>query len=398
MFPKKASVVVKDSFKLSFEYVPETLVHREAQMEQLALLFRPVVESGRSETAFLSGSVGTGKTATAKRFCADMMRYGAVNNVPIDFVIVNCRQRSTEAGILLHLVRHFDPGFPDRGFSPSEMLRALKGQIAKSGKRLIIVLDEADLFVKKGPVDLIYQLSRFSEESINMQSSVSLMLISQEYIMDRLDQASISTFKRANAVRFPKYSAPELRAIVDARSKEALVDGGIRGDAVDLIADIASEWGDARYAIELLDMAARKSELLPAGVVTAEEVRAAKAETYSVVTESKLETLDINRLIALLSVARSIKDMSYVSTAAAEKTYLVVCEEYGVAPRKHTQFWSYLQDLDRLALISTQKMADEETGARASFVSVPDIPSKELAKKIETILEADAPPKLYNTR
>ena len=397
MFPRKASVVIKDSLKLSFEYVPKELIHREAQMDQLLMLFRPVVESGRSETAFLSGSVGTGKTATAKRFCADIMRYGAENNVPIDYIIVNCRQRPTEAGILLHLVRHFDPGFPDRGFSPSEMLRTLKGQISKSGKKLIIVIDEADLLLKKGSVDLIYQLSRFNEETINIQSSVSLILISQEYIMDKLDEASISTFKRSNAVRFPKYTSGELKAIVCARAKEALREGGIRDDAAELIADIASEWGDARYAIELLDMSARKAEMLPAGVVTAEEVRAAKAETYSVVTESKLEVLDVNRLITLLAVARSIKDQSYVSTAVAEKTYWVVCEEYGITPRKHTQFWSYLKDLDHLALISTQKMADEEKGGRISYISVPDIPSKELSRKIETILDADLPPRLYNT-
>ncbi|MFA7161898.1 MAG: hypothetical protein WC083_04930, partial [Candidatus Methanomethylophilaceae archaeon] len=87
MFPRKASVVIKDSLKLSFEYVPKELVHREAQMDQLLMLFRPVIESGRSETAFLSGSVGTGKTATAKRFCADLMRYGAENNVPVDYII-----------------------------------------------------------------------------------------------------------------------------------------------------------------------------------------------------------------------------------------------------------------------------------------------------------------------
>lgn len=396
MFPRKASVVIKDSLKLSFEYVPKELVHREAQMDQLLMLFRPVIESGRSETAFLSGSVGTGKTATAKRFCADLMRYGAENNVPVDYIIVNCRQRSTEAGILLHLVRHFDLGFPDRGFSSSEMLRTLNGQISKSGKKLVIVIDEADLLLKKGSVDSIYQLSRFSEESINIQSSVSLILISQEYIMDKLDEASISTFKRSNAVRFPKYTSGELKAIVCARAKEALREDGIRDDAAELIADIASEWGDARYAIELLDMSARKAEMLPAGVVTAEEVRAAKAETYSVVTESKLEVLDLNRLITLLAVARSIKDQSYVSTAVAEKTYWVVCEEYGITPRKHTQFWSYLKDLDHLALISTQKMADEEKGGVVSYISVPDIPSKELSKKIEAILDADLPPKLYN--
>ncbi|MFA7341905.1 MAG: cell division control protein 6, partial [Candidatus Methanomethylophilaceae archaeon] len=63
MFDSKKSSIIKDLDKLSFEYVPEKLVHRESQMASLRMLFRPVMESGRSATAFLIGSVGTGKTA-----------------------------------------------------------------------------------------------------------------------------------------------------------------------------------------------------------------------------------------------------------------------------------------------------------------------------------------------
>ena len=65
--------VLKDPSKLSFDYVPERLVHREKQMDRLWMLFRPVLE-GASQTAFLIGNVGTGKTATSKRFCLDLVK------------------------------------------------------------------------------------------------------------------------------------------------------------------------------------------------------------------------------------------------------------------------------------------------------------------------------------
>ena len=383
----RASVIIKDSNKLSFDYVPIKLVCREEQIQRLSMLVRPVIEDGRSETAFLTGSVGTGKTATAKRFCADMMQYGLKNNVPLDFIFVNCRQRSTEAGVLLQLIRHYDPGFPDRGFASSEMMRALRGKIDKDKKRLVIVLDEVDVLLKKGSVDLIYQLSRFSEESINVTASVSLILIAQEYVLDRLDDASLSTFKRTNAIRFNKYTRDELREIVAVRVEEALVTGGIQEDAIDLIADISSEYGDARFAIDLLDKSARIGEEKSEGMVTAEEIRAAKAMIYSVVTESKLSNLDQNHMITLLAIARSIKAMSYVQSPAAEKTYAVVCEEYGVAARKHTQFWSYVQDLEKINLIVTKTVSDGNTGGRTTLISLPDIPSKVLAKKIEEMME-----------
>jgi cell division control protein 6 len=386
MFDDRRSVIIKDGRKLSFEYVPERLVHREEQMSTLKMLFRPVFEEGRSETAFVTGSVGTGKTATVKRFCADMMRYGAEKGIPLDYVIVNCRQRNTEAGVILQVLRHFDAGHPDRGFSAPEMLRTLRGLMESRKARLVIVLDEADILIKKNAVDLIYQLSRFNEEYINLSSSVSMILIAQEYILDSIDTASLSTFKRTNTIRFSKYTRDELRDIVKIRADEALFPGKIRDDAVDLIADISSEWGDARFAIDLLDKSTRKGENKDEGEVTAEEVREAKAMIYSVVTESKLADLDLNHKLTLLAIARSIKDKAYITTGAAEKTYGVVCEEYNETARKHTQFWTYVQNLEKSGIITTVVRGDAE-GGRTTYISLPDIPSKVLAHKLEDIID-----------
>jgi orc1/cdc6 family replication initiation protein len=384
MFDKR-SVIIKDGTKLSFDYVPEKLVHREEHMRRLEMLFRPVFEDGRSETAFLIGSVGTGKTATAKRFCDNIIKYGSKTGVPVECIIVNCRHKNTESAVLLSMVRHYDPAYSERGFSPTEMLVSLKKHIEKNKSRVIIVLDEADIMLKKSP-NLIYQLSRFSEESINRSVSLSIIMISQENIFDLLDEASASTFRRSNAVRFDKYTRNELRSIVETRVEEALNNGSMNEDAIDLIADISSEWGDARMAIELLDKAARIGEESDNGTVTAEEVRAANAMTHgSAALESKLNCLDMNHKITLLSIARSIKSKAYVNIGASEKTYGVVCEEYNSQARKHTQYWTYVQDLEKLGLVTTKVETDGNNG-RSTLISLPDISSKALAEKLEELM------------
>lgn len=388
MFSEKRSSIVKDGSKLTFEYVPQKLVHREEQMRKLQMIFRPVFEEGRSETAFLVGSVGTGKTATAKRFCADMMQYGMRSGIPVDYIIVNCRQRSTESGVLLQLVRHYDPGFPDRGFSSSEMMRSLRTHLERERKRTVIVLDEVDVLLKRNSVDMIYQLSRFSEESINVSVSLSMILISQESIADRIDEASLSTFKRANGIRFNKYTRDELKSIVKIRAEEALNPGAMDDAPMDLIADISSEWGDARLAIELLDRSARIAEESPEGMVTAEDVREAKAMIYSIVTESKLIELDLNHKLTLLAISRAIKNNAYVTTGAAEKTYAVVCEEYNTKARKHTQFWTYVQGLEKTGMITTIVKGDDD-GGRTTYISLPDIPAKVLADKLVDLIESE---------
>ena len=383
-----ASRVLKDTAKLSFDYVPEKLVHREKQMDRLRMIFRPVLESGVSQTALLIGNVGTGKTATSKRFCLDLVREGNEQGRPMDFVVVNCRQRNTEAAVLLRLVNHFDERFPDRGFSTMEMLRALRKHLESRKLHLVVVLDEADVLLRRGAGDLIYQLSRFDEEKIGGKASLSLIMISQKYLLDMLDPASLSTFRRANSIQFDRYTAPELRDIVADRVRLAFHAGTVPEEAVDLIADISAEFGDARFAIEILEKAGMLAEEEGSEQVTAENVRAAKAFTYSVVTRSKVEELDVQRRLVLLATARAMRDRAYVTTGDVEKMYHVVAEEYGHRARGHTQFWAYLQAVAGEGLLET-KVSGDPSGGRTTYISVPDIPVRVLSEMLEEMLSED---------
>mgnify|MGYP001218985486 CR=1 FL=1 len=382
---EKASVIVRNAESLSFDYVPQTLVHREEQRTRLETYFRPLAESGRPCYAYLTGSVGTGKTATAKRFSEDMAAYCFEAGRPIETISVNCRSRNTEAGVILELVRNYDKGFPERGFSPDEMMRSFRAHVEKGARPVLLILDEVDILLKKSNIDLIYQLTRFSEDARG-KAGVSLILISQYPIYGLLDEASLSTFGRGNAITFNKYTRDELFSITEARAEEALIEGRYAADAVDLIADVSSEYGDARFAIELLRDAASIAEGHTEGYLDTEDVREAKANINSVVTESKLLGLDINRKIALLAIARAMKNNLYITITAAEKTYGVVSEEYGRTPRKYTQFWTYIQDMDRQNLLETV-VRNEKEGGRVTYISLPDIPSKVLAKKLEVMLE-----------
>ena len=270
MFSRE-SVIIKDGMKLSFDYVPEKLVGREKQMEMLSLIFRSVIEDGRSETAYITGSVGTGKTSTVRRFCIDMAAYAAKNGIGLDYVHINCRQSNTDSMVMAQCIRHFDDKYPDKGYSAEVMLRDFRSHVMKTKKRFVIVLDEVNSLIRSGDDDLIYQLSRIGE-GISGQISVSLILISQEYVLDRIDVASLSTFKRANTVRFDKYTRKQLRDIVSARVDEAMVAGTVTEEAIDAITDMAADVGDARVAIDILDKAARLAEMRPKSVVTADDV------------------------------------------------------------------------------------------------------------------------------
>jgi cell division control protein 6 len=380
--------VFKDQRTLSFDYVPQRLVHREAQMKKLVMLYRPVVESNLSQNAVLTGSVGTGKTATAKRFCTDLKDFAEKQQKAVDWVLVNCRQRNSESSAVLHVVNHFQPNFPDRGFSITEMLRILRKDLEKRKVHLVIVLDEADMLLKKAGPDIIYKLTRFGEEKVDGRELVSLMLISQKNIFDLLDASSTSTFKRTNVVEFGKYSSEELRDIVKTRAELAFHDGTIDDDAIDLIADVSSEWGDARFAIEILEKAGMLADEESAGRISVEHVRGAKAEAYSSITESKLAGLDKHQKLSLLGIARASRGKAYVTTGEAESAYKVACEEYGEKPRAHTAFWGLMKDLDMLGVVSAKKSGPGISG-KTTVITLLDIPAKVLEQRMRQMLKEE---------
>jgi len=380
--------VFKDQRTLSFDYVPPKLVHREAQMKKLIMLYRPVMESNFAQNAVLTGSVGTGKTATAKRFCMDLKDHAEKQQKAVDWVLVNCRQRNSESGVVLQIVNHFQPNFPDRGFSITEMLRILRKDLEKRKVHLLVVLDEADMLLKKAGSDIIYKLTRFGEEKVDSKELVSLMLISQKNVYDMLDASSASTFKRTNVIEFGKYSTEELRDIVSQRAGLALKENAIDKDAVDLIAEVSSEWGDARFAIEILEKAGMLADEEGEGKIDVEDVRAAKAEAYSSVTESKLNGLDRHQRLALLAIAKVSKGKAYITTGEAEGAYKIACEEYDEKARAHTAFWGLLKDLDMLGVVSAKKSGPGISG-KTTVITLLDIPAKVLEEKVRQMLSTD---------
>ncbi|MGF3554658.1 MAG: Cdc6/Cdc18 family protein, partial [Thermoplasmatota archaeon] len=353
----------------------------------LAQMFKPLL-SNVPQNVVIKGPVGTGKTVIAKKFCNSMVNVARKQGKIIEYVHINCRKRSTDAMVLLGILNHFDPRFPDRGFSVSEMLEVLRKQLQRRKAQLLIVLDEVDALLSKSGSGLIYSLTRFSDESFTEKIPVSVLLISQKDVIQMLDFASVSTFKRSNVLCLNKYTRDELFDIVSQRVDLAFHIGTVNKDSIDLIADISSEWGDARFAIELLWKAGIAADHQHTDIVTPEHVRAAKAETYSIVTESKLRNLDKHQLLTLYAIAKRLKKdgTAYVKTGDAEKTYNILCEEYNEKPRTHTMFWTYLKEIENAGFINIKLSGKGHLGS-TQFISLPDIPAEVVGEKIKELLK-----------
>jgi cell division control protein 6 len=385
--------VFKDLAKLDFDYIPDALPGRDAELRQLASLYKGLAQGATREHALVWGPVGTGKTALAERFARDLAKALQRQGKRLEHVRVNCRKLKSAGLALLAILNKFDPNYPDRGFSTGEMLRDLRRHLERRQAHLLVILDEVDALLHGDGSNLVYDLTRLTDDAGPTWMGASLLMVSQENVLPLLDEAAKSTFKQGNVVAFKGYGADVLAAIVQQRVGLAYNTGAFDGDLVLLVADAAAaQNGNARLAIEILQKAGRLADDEGLGRVTAENVRAAQGDTFSYITTAKLQSLPRHVLLALLGLARRLKREggAYATTGGAEEAYRLACEEAGETPRAHTQYWKYVNQLKEGGFIVGRLSGKGQAGT-TQYLSIPDAPAAVVEQKVGEILRTKPP-------
>ena len=254
-----AGYVIDNPEPLDFDYVPEKLVSREKFQNLLAARFASIDKPDSSCRAIITGPVGSGKTVLVKTFCRDLQRH-LVNRRNINIAHVNCRNASTSTRVVQRILHAIDPGHPDRGLSIGELLLSLRKLTRRNASHLIVILDEVDHMLRKSGDDILYQLLRIDEDQEG-KGTLSLILVSQEQVLDVLETAVISRIGKTNLIKIPAYNEDELFNIAMQRAELALVQGSYSEQIIRLIAEKSAPIGDARLAIELLKAAAESCEI-----------------------------------------------------------------------------------------------------------------------------------------
>ncbi len=338
------------------EFIPSDTPHRDGQMKALEAYFQGVVEHSErmSQNVLLSGPIGSGKTMLSKKLGSTLEKKAMLYGNRVKFFHVNCRIDRSLPAILtkgLHFLGH---GYPSRGFSFEELLQSFFEALTADHMHLVIAFDEVDSLVASDSASL-YTITRLREVSQGSQVFSSLLISKTLDYLKMVDLSTLSSLQW-NSISLDPYSTQQLYDILCSRSQVAFNEGCIDDDSLELAAEIASAYGDARYALDLLYRAGRMADLAESPRVVPEFVRRAKASLPPQFRKDELAYLGRHQRLILIAISNLLKkgDSAYVTIGEVEKSYDALCESMGVAANHHTQLWNDVNELSRKGIIETQ--------------------------------------------
>ncbi|MEM4699495.1 MAG: ORC1-type DNA replication protein [Candidatus Nezhaarchaeales archaeon] len=386
------SRLFKDESKLSPDYVPMSLPHREAQLEKLASLFSVLLKHPGSSSVkvWLVGGVGTGKTATSKRFGALLELLARRRGIDIRYVHVNCYKDRTFFVVAKRIAQRVLPSLPERGFSAQELLELTRRGLNDQDSFLVVALDEVDYLVRCAGERPLYALTRFCEEHLNAPERLSLILISRSHPSLLELSASVASSSWQGAIYFDPYTSSQILDILRQRASEAFVEGAVSEEALALVADLTGAdglgTGDARFALELLWWSGKIAEGRGEEAINPDVVRAAYAQLSPSFSRESLSLLTGHERLLLLAIARALRrtGKAYVSTGEVEAEYVDLCRALGEEPRGHTRLWSIVKSLAAAGLIYSKVVCGR--GGRTTLMNLAGMEAAHLELLLESSL------------
>jgi len=382
-----AGLILADASPLSYDWVPPGLVGRDTEQEMLAGMFAAIATPGMSCRAVITGNVGSGKTVLSRTFAEDL-RMHLTEMRRIQPVHVNCRNHPTNAQVLQRIATALDDRHPERGFSASEIIQSIRRNLHTRNQHMLLILDEVDHLLRREGDGLLYQLLRIDEGRAE-SGTLSMIIVSQEQVLDQFEGAVISRFGRSNHLALAPYDAAQLTAIATQRAALATKTGAVSEDVLRLIGDAAANTGDARVAIEMLEVAVARAEKAGRAEVAAIDVQRGTAARTDTVEPGIVNELAQHEQLALLAVCRRLRRDAEVTTGDAEKLYHVVCEEFEEKPRSHTTFWKHLKRLEERGLIQSRAGTAATGRGRTQHISMPSSLPATLQKRLESTLKTN---------
>lgn len=382
-YASKKSVFTNKKVFLS-TYKPSPILHRDAQIEQVAKILAPVLKMEKPSNLFVYGKTGTGKTLSVKDVTDGFATLAESRSIPIKTIYINCKMKrvsDTEYRLIAQLSREFGKTIPSTGLPTDEIYKLFFQVVDESERAVILILDEIDQLTKKTGSEVLYTLTRMNEEL--SKSFVSLIGISNDLnFVDTLDPRVRSSLSEEE-ILFPPYNAMQIQDILSGRAKEGFAKSVLDPDVIPKCAAYAArEHGDARRALELLRVAGELADRSEGSRVTVKHVDEAEEKIDhdrvldAVATQPKQAQA---ALFAILNTSDSTQNPIFTGTVY--ELYKQICERTGLRPLTQRRLSDIISELDMLGIITARIISKGRYG-RTREIVVPKTLHTNPVKKI----------------
>ncbi|MEM0006252.1 MAG: orc1/cdc6 family replication initiation protein [Ignisphaera sp.] len=354
------------------EYIPDELPHREEQVSKLGSILAPALKGSKPNNIFIYGLTGTGKTAVTKYVLKRL--YSKAIEVGSDIVpcYINTRQEDTTYRVIIRLGECIGLKLPFTGISTAEAYRRFLKVLDSRNSIMVTVLDEIDFLIKKQGDELLYRLSRSSDELTH--SRISIIGITNDLkLIEDLDPRVRSSLGEIEIV-FPPYNAIQLEDILKRRAKIAFNPKAINDAVISLCASLAArEHGDARRALDLLRVAGEIAEREGAETISVNHVYGALKEIERDRVGELISTMPLHSKLVLLAIYNLTRNSVKTTTGEVYIHYKTLCTKLGIESVTQRRVSDIISELDMVGIITARLISRGRYGkTRMISLAVPD--------------------------
>ena len=367
-----ASKIFKDRKVLLDSYIPNIVLHRDEEINQIYNILVDCILKKSAQNIFIYGKSGTGKTLVTMHVINILKRDPKLRN-KFFHCYINCKNIRTRYRILAEILKSFNIPVPTSGWSSEKLYLMLKDLLDNSKNCLILILDEIDEILRRRDDSILYTLSRLNSEL--KYSKISLIGISNDIsFISKLDPR-ISNTLFGTSIIFNPYDAKKLKDILFHRITLAFKENVVEESAIDyLSAYIARESGDVRKALKILSIAGEIAEKNSLEKITIECIKRAINILEVNIYEEIIKKLPLHYKLILYSLLiLKERGSEPVTTGKLYNIYKKVCESLNIETLSQKRVSEIISELEHMGILSSKILNRGKYGrTREIWLNIPD--------------------------